>query len=71
MYEIFFELEVNLCDRFPGLTPFSVRKERASEVFLLTRRLNGLQERQSKDADKNISHKGKTVIRRPASDTWF
>ena len=60
LYEVFFDLELNLCERFPALTPFQIRKEKASEVFLLIKRLN----------DKGI-HKKINKIRRPAGDNWF
>lgn len=60
-------MEVSICERFPGLTPFRVRQERASEVFLLIRRLNDYNERQGKENGKQK----KKVIRRPAGDSWF
>lgn len=59
-------MEMNLCERFPALTPFSVRREKATEVFLLLRRLDGHNGRQGKKKKQ-----GKTVIRKPAGDDWF
>ena len=57
-------MEVGLCERFPALSPFDVRRTRAAEVFLLMRRLQTWQ--------KNRPQKGKKdVIRRPAGDDWF
>lgn len=53
------------CERFPGMTPFNVRRERARtffEVFLhLTKYLN------TKAKQKNQTQ----VIRKPAGDNWF
>lgn len=57
-------MEVGLCERFPALSPFTVRRTRASEVFLLMRRMQTYQ--------KDKPQKGKKdVIRRPAGDDWF
>lgn len=30
---------MEICERFPNVTPFSIRREQISEVFLLIRRL--------------------------------
>ena len=54
-----------MCERFPAVTPFSIRRERASEVFLLMRRLQIYNEHH-KSGDKK-----KNVVRRPAGDDWF
>ena len=67
MYELFFEMEISLCERFPALSPFDIRKQRAGEVFLLVRRLNNYTEYTN---DKNDTRNG-TVIRRRAGDDWF
>lgn len=40
LYQLLFDLQMNLCERFPNLTPFKIRRERAYDVFLLVRRLN-------------------------------
>ena len=63
LYEVFFEMQLNICDRFPALSPFDVRRTKATEVFLLMRRMKNYN-------DKNKSGK-KKVIRRPAGDDWF
>ena len=60
LYQIFFELQCDLCEAFPSLSPFDIRKQTVYEVFLLVRRMN----RKAKKPEKQ-------VIRRPASDTWF
>lgn len=63
--ELIFEMQVNLCERFPAMTPLSLRKERAKDVFTLFTRY-------IKYANKKGKNKGKKkIIRRPASDTWF
>ena len=70
LYETFFEMELSICERFPSLTPFQVRRERATEVFLLVRRLNNHTEKQSKQ-NTQLNKDDKKVIRRPAGDDWF
>lgn len=60
-----------LCMRFPGLTPLSIRKERAHDVFLLMRRFTDYNEREQKNNKTVSSHNGKKIIRRPAGDDWF
>ena len=65
IYDLFFELEMSLCERFPAMTPLSIRKERAVDVFRLIVRYAGYAKKQSKNAGKP------KIIRRPAGDTWF
>ena len=65
LYEVFFEMEINICDRFPALSPFDVRRTKGAEVFLLMRRLNNYSDYQKKDSGK------KKVIRKKAGDDWF
>lgn len=55
---------MNLCERFPSLTPFQLRREKASEVFLLVKRMNNYNK---KSTDKNKPKK----IRKKAGDNWF
>ena len=66
LYELFFEMEVSICERFPALSPFDVRRTRAAEVFLLMRRMKKYNAQQSKNEKQ-----GKRVIRRKAGDDWF
>jgi asparagine synthetase A len=61
VFELLFESTVNLCERFPALTPLSLRKEKAREVFLLIVRYNNYGKKQGK----------KKKIRKPAGDDWF
>ena len=63
---MFFEMEISICERFPSLSPFDVRQERASEVFLLVRRMNNYNAYQSKNTKGN-----KKIVRRRAGDDWF
>jgi len=54
-----------LCERFPGVSPFTLRRERAREFFEVyvgaARYLKAEAKRKSK----------KQVIRKPAGDSWF
>ena len=65
--ELLFEMQVNLCERFPALTPLNLRHEKARHVFRLFVRYI----KYAKKAKKNTTKDGKRIIRRPASDTWF
>lgn len=75
LYETFFDLEDNLCQRYPALTPFIVRREKVGEVILLVRRINA-QNRSKKGLKKDdsmwVDSKGNTHIRRRATtDDWY
>ena len=67
LYQIFFELEMEICNRFPTVNPFSIRKEKMREIFLLVRRLRIYDEANN----QNNKNKRKKQIRRTASDSWF
>jgi len=54
-----------LSERFPQMTPITIRETRASEIFLLLRRLDTYDEKQPE------SYEDGEVIRRPADDSWF
>ena len=79
LYDLFFELEDNLCQRYSALTPFIVRREKVGEVFLLVRRVNALNRRKNGLQSKPISgekvwidSKGNKHIRRKAmNDNWY
>jgi hypothetical protein len=61
VYETFFDLTINLCERFPAYTPTGIRKERSTEIFKMLGRLN-----------KHTTNKDKPkVIKKKAPDTWF
>lgn len=56
---------MTLSDRFPALTPLSIRRERMVDVFKLVGKIN----RYSKTVKKK-ENKPK-IIRRPAGDDWY
>lgn len=56
---------MTLCDRFPALTPFSIRKEKMVDVFRLISKYNEYSKKEVKKANQP------KVIRRPAGDDWF
>lgn len=66
LYQSLFETTNLLCKRYPALTPFSVRRERASEVFLLIRRINT---HPRTEQGRPVDSQGR--IRVPAGDNWF
>ena len=56
-----------LCERFPGLTPFEVRRERFHEVILIFSRL---MEKSNRESNKKDIKSG--VIRIKANnDNWY
>lgn len=65
MYDVFFDVTVTLCDRFPAYTPTEIRRTPAHEVFLLLGRLIKYSSRQEKETINN------KIIRKPAGDDWF
>lgn len=76
LYEHFFELEDNLCQRYSALNPFIVRHEKVGEVLLLVRRINTQNRRKNgitRDVDKVwIDKNGNRHIRRKATkDDWW
>lgn len=75
LYELFFDLEDNLCTRYSGLTPFAVRREKVGEVFLLVKRINRKTRREKgvHPQDQVIRYKnGDVHIRRKAmNDNWY
>jgi hypothetical protein len=66
IYDVLFEMEMNLCERFTSMTPLTLRREKAREVFLLLNRFNRYHRKKKREM-KN----GKRIIRRPAGDNWF
>ena len=68
MYEVFFDLNINLCDRFTGLDPFTVRKQRFHDVMLIFRRLA----ERNKKKRKTEGYTKSGVTYRPAkNDDWY
>ena len=68
LYETFFEMEINLSDRFTALTPIKIRQTKASEIFLLIRRMSIYNEKKQDNTDPVT---GAKKIYRPAGDKWF
>lgn len=64
LYESLFDVQVVLCERFRGLSPFEIRRERAGEVFNLLVRLKRHNEMKNQKSESN-------VIRKKAGDDWF
>ena len=59
---------------FPSLTPFSIRRERCSEVLLLVSRLRTHDDRKTSEeagGGEVINRNGKRIVRRKAGDSWF
>lgn len=59
-------MEVNLSKEFPTISPLTLRKEKARDVFLLVRRNNRYLRNEAKEKTGK-----KKIIRRPAGDDWF
>lgn len=75
LYEVFFDLEDNLCQRYTALTPFIVRREKFGEVVKLLHRINArhMREKGVMKNDKMWKDKrGNIHIRREAkNDNWY
>lgn len=75
LYEVFFDLADNLCQRYISLNPFVVRREKVGEVFLLVQRINRRNQREKgiRNDDKVwIDKNGNRHIRRKAQkDDWW
>lgn len=59
---------MSICDRFPTLTPLSIRRERMIDIFKIVKKMNVYAKHSEKREEKKQKPK---VIRRPAGDTWF
>lgn len=75
LYELFFDMTDSLCQRYPGITPLNIRREKVGEVFLLINRINK-RERRKKGIGENEQvqkdSKGRIHIRRKATnDNWY
>lgn len=75
LYDLFFELEENLCKRYPALTPFVVRREKFGEVVKLLNRINAHNRKETGAKNTDAvwkDSKGNTHIRRQAkNDNWY
>lgn len=63
-------MSVQLCDRFPALSPFSVREKRWHDVLLIYGRLLRYVQAEKPEAAGQIEHKG-TLWTPTASDDWW
>jgi len=67
-------MNINLCDRFPSLNPFAVRRERFHDVILIFIRQIEKNHRSGKtNREQEFTTKGgQKVIRREANnDDWY
>lgn len=68
MSQLLFEIEVLLSERFPALSPISIRRTKAREVFKIINKLTVYSKKEKKQqARANAKH----IVARQASDTWF
>lgn len=69
MHKLIFEMEITFCERFPGLDPFKIRKQRARDFFRIAANLTEYDRKRSKNKGKNKQKR----IRKPASDNsgWW
>ena len=68
MSQLLFEIEVLLSERFPALSPISIRRTKAREVFKI---INKLTVYSKKEKKKQAQSNAKHIVARQASDTWF
>ena len=68
MSQLLFEIEVLLSERFPALSPISIRRTKAREVFKI---INKLTIYSKKEKKKQVKANTKHIIAKQASDTWF
>lgn len=68
MSQLLFEIEVLLSERFPALSPVTLRRTKAREVFKI---INKLTVYTKKEKRKQAETGKKHIIKKQASDTWF
>ena len=66
--DLLFDIEITLFDRFPALTPMSLRRTRARDIFKVIVKLGKHAKKEKTEEAKKAM---KRIIKRPASDTWF
>ena len=71
IYETLFDMQMSLCKIFPSMTPLTLRREKAREVFLLISRYNKYCLKNNNENKTNTTNDGVRVIRRKAGDNWF
>ena len=68
MSQLLFEIEVLLSERFPALSPISIRRTKAREIFKI---INKLTIYSKKEKKQQVKANTKHIIAKQASDTWF
>ena len=68
MSQLLFEIEVLLSERFPALSPVTLRRTKAREVFKI---INKLTIYSKKEKKQQVKANTKHIIAKQASDTWF
>lgn len=75
LYNLFFDLEDSLCQKYTALTPFIVRREKFGEVVKLLQRINEKNRRnQGTESTDQVwtDKRGNVHIRREAkNDNWY
>ena len=74
LYALLFDININLCNRFPSLDPFKVRSQRFHDVMLIFRRLTEqIQQEQNSEPRKfGMKKTKKGIVMRPAqNDDWY
>lgn len=70
--EAIFELESQLSQRYPGMTPLSIRKERAIDFFKVAAKARRLAKKENSERERAKANEGKRrIIKVAASDNWF
>lgn len=59
LYQVLFDMNHNLCENFPGLSPFAVRRENFHEVVTMFVRLIDHRQRTKTNSDENGNDRGK------------
>ena len=59
LYQVLFDMNHNLCENFPGLSPFAVRRENFHEVVTMFVRLIDHRQRTKTNSDENSNDRGK------------
>ena len=63
--DLMFEMKMQVCESFPSVTPFSIRREKAVDFYTFIIKYSKYAKRKKKNEGKS------KIIRRPAGDTWF
>ena len=64
-------MELVLSERFPSMTPITIRKEKNGEVFKLIKRLGEHIQRDKEINGEIVEYHGRRVLKKKAGDNWF